>query len=160
MNEKAGVYGIVLASGQSIRMGQPKLLLPWKGSPILEHVLIQMKRIPFTDVKVVVSSQNPHSEKMAAKFDYSIVKNKALEKGMGHSLSLAIQSLPAASEAVVIVLGDQPTIAAEDVTSLWNAFKKMRAKQAACPPTIMQIQYLDRKIGHPTLFSHHFFKHA
>ena len=145
MNAKEGVYGIVLASGQSTRMGKPKLLLPWKGRSILEHVLIRMKRIPFTDVKVVVSSQDPHCEKIASKFDYSIVKNIAPEKGMGHSLSLAIQSLPADSEAVVIVLGDQPTIAAEDITSLWIAFKKMRAKHAACPPTIMQMQYRDGK---------------
>ena len=86
MNAKEGVYGIVLAGGRSLRMGKPKLLLSWKGSPILEHVLMKMKRIPFSDVKVVVSSQNPHLEKIAAKFDYSIIVNKTPEKGMGHSL--------------------------------------------------------------------------
>ena len=157
MNAKEGVYGIVLASGQSTRMGKPKLLLPWKGRSILEHVLIRMKRVPFTDVKVVVSRQDPHCEKIASKFDYSIVKNIAPEKGLGHSLSLAVQSLPANSEAVVIVLGDQPAIAAEDIKRLWLAFRKLRSHDPICPPAIMQMQYRDGKIGHPTLFSHHFF---
>lgn len=157
MNAKAKVYGIVLAGGQSLRMGQPKLLLPWKGGPILEHVLLKMEGIPFTDIKVVVPSQNPDLEKLVAQFAYYIVKNNMPEKGMGRSLSLAIQSLPPASEAAVIVLGDQPTIAAEDIRTIWSAFQQMRARQAVCPPVIMQIQYRDGRVGHPVLFSHHFF---
>ncbi|MBB6446775.1 NTP transferase domain-containing protein [Bacillus benzoevorans] len=151
------IYGIVLASGRSIRMGQPKLLLPWKGRPMLEHVLSKMKGIPFSDVKVVVSSQNPELEKAAAKFAYSIVKNNTPEQGMGHSLSLAIQTLPMPSEAAVIVLGDQPTIAAEDIGRICLAFKQLRAGQAAPPKVIMQMQYRDGRVGHPVLFSHHFF---
>ena len=38
---KEGVYGIVLASGQSTRMGKPKLLLTLEGAPIIEHVLLK-----------------------------------------------------------------------------------------------------------------------
>ena len=33
------VAGIVLAAGSSRRMGRGKLLLPWRGRPVLEHVL-------------------------------------------------------------------------------------------------------------------------
>lgn len=157
LNAKAGVYGIVLASGQSLRMGQPKLLLPWKGSPILEHVLLKMEGIPFIDIKVVVPSQNPDLERLAAQFTDSIVKNNMPEKGMGRSLSLAIQSLPPPSEAAVIVLGDQPAIAAADMKKIWRAFQQIRARKDVCPPVIMQMQYRDGRIGHPVLFSHHFF---
>lgn len=157
LNGKTAVYGIVLASGQSSRMGQPKLLLPWKGRPLLEHVLLKMKGIPFADVKVVVPGQNADLEKMAAKFGCSIVKNTVPEQGLGRSLALAVRSLPAASEAAVIVLGDQPTIAAEDIGRIYLAFQRWRAKEAACPRMIMQTQYRDGRIGHPVLFSHHFF---
>src|SRR5438105_1210963 len=32
-------FAIVPAAGESVRMGRPKLLLPWQGKTLLEHVL-------------------------------------------------------------------------------------------------------------------------
>ena len=33
-----GIAGIIMAAGASRRMEQPKLLLPWRGMPIIRHV--------------------------------------------------------------------------------------------------------------------------
>lgn len=152
-----GIYGIVLASGQSIRMGKPKLLLSWNGATLIEHVLTKTSIVPFDEVKVVIPDQNKRLQKMAHLYQCTSIYNASPHMGLGHSLSLAFQSLPISSEAAIILLGDQPTISAEDIQKVWLAFKRVRSEQVYCPKIIIQMKYRDSKVGHPTLFSHHFF---
>ena len=152
-----GIYGIVLASGQSIRMGKEKLLLYWNGASLIEHVLIKTSMVPFEEVKVVIPDQNESLKKIVHLYRCSSIYNMSPQKGLGHSLSLAFQSLPLSSEAAIILLGDQPTLSAEDIRRVWCAFKRVRSKQDYCPKIIIQMKYRDGRVGHPTLFSHHFF---
>ena len=152
-----GIYGIVLASGQSTRMGKEKLLLYWNGASLIEHVLNKTSIIPFEEVKVVIPDQNESLKKIVNLYRCSSIYNMSPHKGLGHSLSLAFQSLPLSSEAAIILLGDQPTLSAEDIRRVWFAFKRVRSKQAYCPKIIIQTKYRDGRVGHPTLFSHHFF---
>lgn len=152
-----GIHGIVLASGQSTRMGKSKLLLCWKGASLIEHVLNKTSIIPFEEVKVVIPDQNESLKKIVNLYSCTSINNMSPHKGLGHSLSLAFQSLPLSSEAAIILLGDQPTLSSEDIRRVWVAFKRVRSNQAHCPKIIIQMKYRDGRVGHPTLFSHHFF---
>jgi len=157
LKSKIEIYGIVLASGQSIRMGKPKLLLPWKGSSLIEHILTKMKKVTFKEIKVVIPDQNECLKTIVEQYNCSSIYNDSPYMGLGHSLSLAIQSLPLSSDAAIILLGDQPTLSAEDIRRVWFAFKRVRSRQAYCPKIIIQMKYRDGRVGHPSLFSHHFF---
>jgi molybdenum cofactor cytidylyltransferase len=155
---KKGIYGIVLASGQSTRMGKPKLLLLWKGISLLEHVLNQTVVVPFKEVKVVLPKHNECIKKIVAQYAYTPIHNEEPHIGLGHSLAIAVQSLPLSSEAAIIFLGDQPTLSAGEIRRLWFTFKRIRSKLECCPKIIIQIKYLDGRVGHPILFSYHFFE--
>lgn len=153
-----GVYGIVLASGESKRMGKPKLLLQWKGVTLIEHILNKVAIVPFDEVKVVIPDQNETLHRIVSSFEYTVIQNMCPQKGLGNSLSLAVTSLPASSEAAIILLGDQPTISSEDIKRVWLTFMRIRWKQQYCPKIIIQMKYRDGKVGHPILFSKHFFE--
>jgi molybdenum cofactor cytidylyltransferase len=157
LKSKIEMYGIVLASGNSTRMGKPKLLLSWMGTSLIEHVLNKTNLVPFKEVMVVIPDQNECLNKIVNQFECSPIYNISPHKGLGHSLSLAFQSLPTSSEAAIILLGDQPTLSPEDIRRVWMAFKRIRSRQGYCPKIIIQMKYRDGRVGHPTLFSHHFF---
>jgi molybdenum cofactor cytidylyltransferase len=152
------VFGIVLASGQSIRMGKPKLLLHWQGVSLLEHILNKTKSIPFEQVQVVIPDQNEYLKNIVTQYKYSHIYNKSPHMGLGNSLSLAIGSLPLSTEAAIILLGDQPTLSAEEIRKVWFSFTQLRSRHEYCPKVIIQMKYRDGKVGHPILFSHHFFE--
>lgn len=158
MNSKIGIYGIVLASGESKRMGKPKLLLHWKGITLIEHTLNKMNIVSFDDVMVVIPNQSEMLYKIVTSYEYSVISNMSPYKGLGNSLSLAIHSLPLTSEAVIILLGDQPMISSQDIKGVWHTFKQIKSKQEYCPKVIIQMKYRDGKVGHPILFSRHFYE--
>ena len=152
------IYGVVLASGQSTRMGKDKLLLHWQGISLIEHLLNKMAIVPFKEVMVVIHDQNEGLNRMVAQYECSPIYNLSPHRGLGHSLSLAFQTLPLSAEAAIILLGDQPTLLAEDIKRVWIMFKQIKSKQEYCPKIIIQMKYRDGRVGHPVLFSHHFFE--
>lgn len=152
-----GICGIVLASGKSTRMGKQKLLLKWKGIPLIEHLLNQTIVVPFKKVKVVIPNHNENLKKIVDQYEYTAIPNANSHLGMGHSLALAVQSLSKSTEAAIIFLGDQPTMSSEDMRRVWATFKRIRSRFENCPKMIIQTKYSNGKVGHPVLFSHHFF---
>ena len=148
---------LYLASGQSTRMGQSKLLLSWKGMPLIEHLLITASSIPFLPMSMVIPDQNVTLKKIIAPYDCQPLYNSSSHLGMGHSLSLAIRSLPRFAKAAVIMLGDQPTLHMNDILHVLQEFTQMQSRENRCPKTIIQTKYQNGRVGHPILFSNHFF---
>jgi len=50
------IAAIVLAAGKSVRFGQPKLLMPWGKSTVIEHIIQTIRRSGIKDIHVVVDS--------------------------------------------------------------------------------------------------------
>jgi molybdenum cofactor cytidylyltransferase len=46
----------ILAAGASLRMGKPKLLLPWGGTSVLGHLLAQWRRLAVEQITVVCAA--------------------------------------------------------------------------------------------------------
>jgi molybdenum cofactor cytidylyltransferase len=151
------VYGIVLASGLSVRMGEPKLLLSWKNQTIIEHVLSRLITTPLNGIYITIPKNNKKMHKIIERFRYSVILNPNPEFGMGYSLKLAVESLPNSAEAVIVLQGDQPTISRNDINRVVQTFQQLRGKIEYCPRIIIQMKYHDGRVGHPVLFSKHFF---
>ena len=112
---------VILAAGESARMGKPKQLLAYRGKTLLQHAIDTALSISGTPVVVVLGA---HSAQIRAQFDdpcAMFVENPDWREGMGTSLSLGLRELltahPAISAAIFLVC-DQPLLTATTLSIL------------------------------------------
>ena len=53
-----GIWAIVLAAGESKRMGSPKMLLPWMGKSIIEQVVENVLSSGVSGAVVVLGAES------------------------------------------------------------------------------------------------------
>ncbi|MFQ5948049.1 MAG: NTP transferase domain-containing protein [Acidimicrobiia bacterium] len=106
---------LVLAAGGSSRLGTPKQLLDWGGTPLLEYVVAQVRSWPVDTVAVVLGVDVDRILDRVDLGDALVVVNLEWEEGMASSLRVGLDALgrDAGLEAAFIALGDQPSIPAE-----------------------------------------------
>jgi molybdenum cofactor cytidylyltransferase len=104
--------GVVLAAGSSRRMGRPKQLLDVAGQPLLELVVGHANASRLDDVLVVLGAA---AEEIKAQVDFGrarVLINPEHATGMASSLRAGLSALDGNVDAAMIILGDQPDIAA------------------------------------------------
>ena len=105
------ISAIVLAAGQSKRMGQQKMLLPWGKTTVIGKVVSTLLEGGVHDIHVVTGGSHSELEKSSTeiqtKFHYS---TKIFEMAKCSPLIQVGLSSLWKSEAALIVLGDQPQI--------------------------------------------------
>ena len=103
------ISAIVLAAGQSIRMGQQKMLLPWGQTTVIGKVVLTLLEGGVHDICVVVGSSHSELEKNLQRFKLNFIINNNYRNGeMLTSIQVGLNALE--SEATLVVLGDQPQI--------------------------------------------------
>jgi molybdenum cofactor cytidylyltransferase len=140
---------VIPAAGTSTRMGEPKLLLPWRGRPMMEHVLAEWLRSSIHRIVVVV---RPGDEALAAccrKFDVDVIIPSEPPPDMKASVQTALKhiahtDLPKPNDAWLLSPADMPGISAEVVERVIGAHDPSS-------PAIVAPVYQDRR-GHPVLF--------
>ncbi len=104
---------VVLAAGASTRFGaENKLLAPLDGEPVLQHTLNALVRAGMHDVVVVLGADADADETAIRWRGERRVVNERPEDGSASSIRLGLDAaveVPDA-DAVLIVLGDQPTL--------------------------------------------------
>jgi len=148
------ISAIVLAAGESKRMGQNKLLLPWEGKTILECVLDALLTSRVDEVILVLGHEAKRIREKVPAQKIKIVINSDYKKGMSTSIRQGLRALNDKVKAFLIVLGDQPGISKEVYGRLIEAFQQARPKKNIILPT-----YKGRR-GHPVLFSVKYLKEA
>ncbi len=98
------VQAIILAAGTSSRVGRQKLLMEFRGRPLIEHAIAAAR-----SWSPVVVAGREVAEYLAGRNDIELVRNDKPELGMAHSLRLASRALPARS-AMIVLLGDKPFV--------------------------------------------------
>ena len=102
------VAAIVLAAGRSRRFGSAKQLARLEGRTLLEHVLERASAAGLRPIVAVVPVWLTRPASADAALTW--VRNPYPERGMSHSLRLALAALPPEVEAALVLLGDQPTV--------------------------------------------------
>lgn len=149
---KKGIAGIVLAAGASSRMGQPKMLLPYKQKTIIHHVIETALRSNVDHVIVVINPQVDGLVQEASLLDErNIIPNDQFQAGMSTSVKKGIHSLPEQTEAAVILLGDQPEISEQAINKVIDTY------YAKNKPSIVRAAFWNNEKGHPILFKHTMF---
>jgi molybdenum cofactor cytidylyltransferase len=141
------IKGIVLAAGQSRRLGQPKQLLVLDGKSLISHVVECCLGSRLDDVLVVVGHEAAAVRHALTGLDVFFVVNDRHEEGQSTSLIAGIAAAGRAG-AVVVVLADQPGIDGAAINRL------IEARQAGA--TLGMARYGERR-GHPVLFGHEVF---
>ena len=148
------ISAIILAAGESRRMGEPKMLLKWGNATILEHVISVFANAGIEDILVVTGSVREQIEQIvsAAGEIYPVrsVYNKDFSDGeMLSSLQCGLQDLTGKGfGAAMIGLGDQPQVQAGTVQLIRDAFV------LAGKPIVVPSYQMRR--GHPWLVANKF----
>ena len=144
------ITAVVLAAGSSTRMGRAKLLLPLAGKPIVRHVVDAALAAPVDDV-VVVLGAGADAVRTALETGGRVhfTLNERYGDGQSTSLRAGLAAADPAAEAAVILLGDQPGVAAASIRAVVEAFRDPRG---AGTPEAVQATYGGRP-AHPTLFA-------
>ncbi len=104
------VTGLVLAAGSSSRLGQPKQLLPYRGTTLLDATLGVARACGFDQLLVTIGGA---SEEVRRRVDFSgtqVVENLNFTAGCSSSISAAIAEVDERSTGLVLMLGDQPGV--------------------------------------------------
>tara|TARA_B100000242_G_scaffold280569_1_gene240056 strand:+ start:660 stop:1256 length:597 start_codon:yes stop_codon:yes gene_type:complete len=113
--------GVILAAGDSTRMGFPKQLAEVKNKPLLELVIEKVNTY-FELSTVVLGSENEIIEEKINFYNSNILINENWEEGIVSSIRTALFFYQEQKqiENLVFFLGDQPEVRDEVIIALQN----------------------------------------
>jgi len=117
------VSGIILAAGSASRMGKTKQLLPFKGRPILEHVISNARLSNLYEIIVVLGQS---AKKIQHDIDLTSTKtiiNNEYIKGQSTSLIKGLEKISPLCDAAMFLLADQPLITPVTINTIIKAFE-------------------------------------
>ncbi|HEV2419317.1 MAG TPA: nucleotidyltransferase family protein [Terriglobia bacterium] len=145
------IAGLVLAAGESRRMGQDKALLEYQGRPFLEVILGNLREAGISRVVVVLGHNADRISKAVRVGDAEVVINLDYRLGQTSSLQAGLRALDLAEvSGVVLCLVDHPAASVAVMRELQNAFRQTVA-------TVVIPVHQQRR-GHPVLISQMLFK--
>lgn len=144
------ISGLILGAGASQRFGEPKQLLPFADTTLLGWVVRQAQHATGLDETIVVLGRSADEIRERVDFgDASVVENLVFSEGCASSYRAGIAALDSHSDAIMILLGDQPGITPEIIDHLADEWRQSNAPIALC-------SYEGRK-GHPMIFARSLF---
>ncbi|CAN5550803.1 hypothetical protein BH09CHL1_BH09CHL1_22770 [soil metagenome] len=135
---------IVMAAGTSRRLGQPKQLLELGGEPLIRHTVRHAMAVKASEVIVVLGNEAGAIGAAIGDLGQRTVINERFAEGQSTSMIAGLNALAGDVDAVVMMLGDQPTVTTQLINDLIDRFAMTNAR-------IVQPYYDDGKPGNPGL---------
>lgn len=139
------VSAILLAAGESKRMGKLKQLMPLGNTTIVEQTIDNLLSSGVSEVIVVLGHRAEEVMKRVATRPIKIAVNPIYHQGMGTSIAAGLNLVDSRAQAVMLALGDQPFVDSQTLNRLIEEFDT-HDKGIAIPT------YQGRR-GHPIIFS-------
>jgi molybdenum cofactor cytidylyltransferase len=112
------VAGLVLAAGGSSRLGEPKQLLPYRGTTLLGHVVDVARACRFDQLVVALGGAAAEVQSRVDLSGCDVVVNEEFGAGCSSSIAAALPVLEAHVDTLVLMLGDQPGVEPATVDAL------------------------------------------
>ncbi|HEY2884130.1 MAG TPA: molybdopterin-binding/glycosyltransferase family 2 protein [Rhizomicrobium sp.] len=145
------IAAIVLAAGQSSRMGSNKLLALVDGEPMVRHAVRAASDSAAETVIVVTGNAAEDVRRAVAPLTPLFVENPEYSNGLSTSLKRGIKLVPEGYDGAIILLGDMPGVTSDLLDKLIAAFDPSEGR-AICVAT----RHGER--GNPVLWAHRFFQ--
>ncbi|MGA2134213.1 MAG: nucleotidyltransferase family protein [Bryobacteraceae bacterium] len=134
--------GLILAAGESRRMGSPKALLDYRGETFLDR-LIGLFAGCCSPVIAVLGAQAEEIRAGLRRSDEArVVENPDFRAGQLSSMQCGLRAVPAEAERVLFTLVDHPAVSPDTLTAL-----------VVAPAAPLCIPCYGGRRGHPILFS-------
>lgn len=140
------ISAVVLAAGQSRRMGAQKVLLPYGGVSVIEHIVTALTEGGADEIVVVTGHDAPRVDRALRPTAARTAWNRDHATGMLSSVRCGLRAASEDAQAFLICLGDQPSIRPPLVAALLRHFtESVRDRRVILVPTH------DGRRGHPIL---------
>ena len=145
------IAALVLAAGQSRRMGSVnKLLVDLDGAPLAAHAMRAARDSGADPVIVVTGHQAEAVTALARAQGLAVTHNPQFADGLSTSLRTGLAALPRATDAVLVCLGDMPSITS-------GHLKRLVAAYAPAEGRCIVVPTVRGKRGNPVLWDRRFF---
>ncbi len=104
----AGISAILLAAGESTRMGRLKALLDWQGTTLLEWQVQTLLRAGASDVIVVLGHRPEEVGQYARGHHVRTVVNSQYKQGKTTSIKTGLKALSTKAKSILLLAVDQP----------------------------------------------------
>jgi molybdenum cofactor cytidylyltransferase len=139
---------ILLAAGESKRMGELKQLMPLGGSTTIEQAINNLLASAVDEVIVVLGHKAEEIKRVIVARPVKITVNPNYQQGMSTSIIAGLKLVDPKAQAVMLALGDQPLVDSQTINRLVDEFRKSD-KDIALPtykgkrgnPVIFAIRY-------------------
>jgi len=138
------ITAIILAAGESKRMGQPKMLLPWENEVVITRVISIFKNVGVDDILVITGGAREQVEDATSGYGVNTIFNKDFGKEeMLSSIQCGLREITDQTQAVLIGLGDQPQVQERSVRMVCDTFREIKSN--------IVIPSFKMRRGHPWL---------
>jgi len=134
------IAGLILAAGESRRMGFPKALLPYREETFLDTLIGRFA--PRCSPVIVVLGAEAERIRARAVRPATFVVNPDYLRGMTTSLQCGLRAVPADAEGVLFTLVDHPAVSPATIDAL-----------LATPRPLVRVPRFGEDRGHPIWFS-------
>ena len=107
------IHILLLAAGASKRMKQPKQLLHWGDTSLLQHQITTLMKLNVPLTVVLGAYVSDIQKTVLPSEKVNIIKNPSWEQGLGNSIAFGVKQFLKGSQEVdgiMIVLADQPLV--------------------------------------------------
>ncbi|HEV2492326.1 MAG TPA: nucleotidyltransferase family protein [Terriglobia bacterium] len=145
------IAGLILAAGESTRMGRDKALLMYRGSTFLESIITTLRGAGSERIVVVLGHHAADIERATNLANVEVLINADYRRGQTSSLQRGLKALMGEPvEGVVLSLVDHPAVRAETIAKLIATFTPSLA------PVVIPTHQGQR--GHPVLIGRALFE--
>jgi molybdenum cofactor cytidylyltransferase len=143
------IAALLLAAGQSSRMGSNKLLAEIDGRPMVARVAQRLLSSHARPIVAVLGNEAVRVDAALGKLPVERVRNPAFAEGLSSSLKAGLAALPEDIDGVIVCLGDMPLVAGRDLDRLIAAFNPLEGRAIIVPTR-------HGKRGNPVLWAKRF----
>ncbi len=148
---RARIAALILAAGQSRRMGaENKLLIPLDGKPMVRHVAERVLASAARPVTVVLGHQGDAVRAALDGLDIGFVENPDYADGLSSSLKAGLAAVPDGADGAIVCLGDMPDVSPILIDRLIAGFNPIEGRAILAPTR-------GGRRGNPVLWARRFF---